>query len=961
MATPIFLIFCIVIFYRNSKLSKRIQHCESLIKEIQASSKGKPIYPPPPTEFLDEKPSSISSLAEKPLKSATKIQQNPVRKKILKKSLKMPRIIKENWIGVFGSMALVVGAVFFGLTAEIMKLPEVRVATMIFASFLFLGISLKFKKRAEWASLCSWLNSVAGAVILFATLGAGGIEGLRFIYSPFFALTFLSCGISMNILLAFTTRSQVVASLHVILSVLAICAAPQSVVLLPIGALIASIGLLAAYRTRWDLHILLIAISFSIQNIYWTTSLKAQLSPPMHLIAICCSLAVFLVGAFVHYRRKYQSTEFKALTLVSHITNWSLLIGNIYLHAKFSNVTPVIFGALAIVGYILARIAKKKGITWLYLTDTIFAQLVTVATIATMKSFSIHPMDLGLMVLVETMIFNFVCNVQKEDPLLRFGYFLQHLSFLASFLLITDAFLFQTDINEISFYLRMSTLTILGWSFHFAGMRKNFTVDNFRFVLFGDKTQKRQTSLSVLLGTLSFISVYLSAYDSSFIQLTILLVIGLSRKLKEDHSWNVGFICSLLLIHLFNWSQIFLSFSFLDPLNFEAGFLGIVVLDAILVFGNLLQFRIWKKNIHKLVIYALGIQTLLLTCVFMEKVSSLLPGFAFLGFSILALEVSRLSFKFFKFDEDVHLKVKEGMTHIGLAFLFCFIARFVTVHLQVTPIWGGISLRWATEILGLLTILYWIVFYPRSENSGKLTQFWAARLPEVGLGFVTLCVFVEMPEAWRPSIWGLLAMGLFVGSLRYKWDQRFYIYSWLYLLASIIHIAFVTYSLTMPSLFWLDLHNIPAFIAISLQLGYFYIFYKFPPRLSATQKKSFPIFLSKAISAVYRQPSLSVLLPVFAGIALLFAFNFEKAILTLLWVGLICIYLLLGLVVKSKRSIQIAMAALIFCSFRLIVFDLTQSDLATRAGVFIGVGVLMLGAGFLYKKYKRRIDVDEKI
>ena len=76
--------------------------------------------------------------------------------------------------------------------------------------------------------------------------------------------------------------------------------------------------------------------------------------------------------------------------------------------------------------------------------------------------------------------------------------------------------------------------------------------------------------------------------------------------------------------------------------------------------------------------------------------------------------------------------------------------------------------------------------------------------------------------------------------------------------------------------------------------------------------------------------------------------------------GVICIYLVIGLLIKSKRTIQIAMVTLVLCSIRLIVFDLVQSDLATRAGVFLGVGVLMLGVGILYKKYKLRIEVDEK-
>jgi uncharacterized membrane protein len=129
----------------------------------------------------------------------------------------------------------------------------------------------------------------------------------------------------------------------------------------------------------------------------------------------------------------------------------------------------------------------------------------------------------------------------------------------------------------------------------------------------------------------------------------------------------------------------------------------------------------------------------------------------------------------------------------------------------------------------------------------------------------------------------------------------------------------------------------------------------------SSEKEELGKKLKALITSIYHLSPLTIILPVFLGVALLFAFNFEKAILTLLWVGLSCIYLCAGLLVKSQRSIQIAMLALLFCSIRLIAFDLMQSDLAIRALVFIGVGALMLGISFLYKKYKYRIEDHEEV
>ena len=113
----------------------------------------------------------------------------------------------------------------------------------------------------------------------FATIGAGGIEGLQFIHSPLYALGFLCLGIGVNVLLASLTPSQGVASLHVILSIVAFCVAPQALILLPMGALVAIIGLINAYQSRWDLRLLLIVIAFACQNFYWSFRLESELSP----------------------------------------------------------------------------------------------------------------------------------------------------------------------------------------------------------------------------------------------------------------------------------------------------------------------------------------------------------------------------------------------------------------------------------------------------------------------------------------------------------------------------------------------------------------------------------------------------------------------------------------------------------------------------------------------------------
>lgn len=975
----------IILFFLYFRLSARLRKCESLLKQTkiftdeESSSLNQKtqkeqtseILSPPPSISEDlenfEDPEDSKKSTETPIQvaaelSAKTIEQQDIENNYPSKPFTIPNVIKENWMGVFGSIAFVIGAVFFGLTTKIMQLAEVRIGLMILASFSLLFISQKLKNRANWGALCAWLKSIAGTVILFATIGAGGIEGLQFIQSPSYALIFLCFGISINIVLAMTTRSGGIASLHVILSIIAFCIVPQAFILLPIGALVACIGLVAAYRSKWDLHLLFIIFAFTFQNTLWTISLARQLHPWMHHLSIGFSVIVSITAASIHYSQKYKSKKIEVLPLIAHISNWGLLIWNIFIHAQFVNWSFFELGGFSIAGFILARVAKKKEIYWLYYTDTLFAQLLAISAIASMSSFSIKPLDICSIILFETLAFNFVYQFLKEDFLLRIGYFLQSIAYLVMINYVLHS-LSNTHIdNQYPIYLRMAIITIISWGFYIIESFKKFEVDAFRFVLSGKKIYENPLSIKSFFGAIFFMGIYFFGFNSLVIQGIVLSAVGLIalwRKYKEDQSWNIVFISSLIFIHIIIWCHLIILFQkpSICTIISRIDFLGLVFLDAGLIFMNLLQFKLENKNIHHLAIYAIGIQLGLLTYVFTKEISILIPGIIFLGYSVFALELSRL---ISGYSEDVKKKIKEGMIHTGLAFLIAFLCRFVTVHLQIDPIWKGISLRWTTEVLGLLIIIYWIVCYPKKAELSKFTHYCGKWLVEGCLGFITLSVFTEFSEFLRPFIWTVMAIGLFTGSINYRWAKRLYIYSWVYLMASIVHIAFVTGYLSMPNIFAIEKHNILIFLTIALQIFYVCLVHKKKDFLMKKLDTFSNNDTAKIISTIFHKPILTILLPVFLGMGLFFAFNFKKTILTLIWVVLTCIYIVVGLLVKTKRAIQIGMAFLVFCSIRLVLFDLLQNDLATRSLVFLGVGTLMLIISILYKKYKHRLEIYEK-
>jgi hypothetical protein len=142
-----FIVFCIFILYLQLRLSRRVWQCERLLKELQGA-------PEVEKQMVEEKiverefrpkpaAPTFTEVAEKPAKKP-EVPQLPAKKW---PSLRIPAGIKENWMGLFGSLALVVGAVFFGLTSEIMKLAEARVGLMLLFSMLLLFISRRIKSQ----------------------------------------------------------------------------------------------------------------------------------------------------------------------------------------------------------------------------------------------------------------------------------------------------------------------------------------------------------------------------------------------------------------------------------------------------------------------------------------------------------------------------------------------------------------------------------------------------------------------------------------------------------------------------------------------------------------------------------------------------------------------------------------------------------------------------------------------
>ncbi len=892
--------------------------------------------------------------------STTKFTQpssNPESSSKRARYFRLPTFIKENWLGVFGSIALVAGAVFFGLTAEIMQQPQARVAVMLLASLLFFVVGYRLKSSGPWSGFGGTLKAIAGAVILFTAVGSSGIEGLKCIDSSLYAGGFLSIGIVINLLLAISSASQILAGFHVLLSIVALCLTPQAVFLLPMGMIVGAIGLFNSYRSKWNLNFLMITISFAFQNFYWSLELGKELLPLDHGIAVGCSIVIGVLGSLIHYSKKYTSSNFEPFSLATHAANLGFLILNIWLHAPFLKWIPLLFGSMAIVGFFLARKTQKNGISWLYHTDILFSQLLALSSILSIGMLSVGTLDICILVFMETLIFTLVFQVMQNRFIARIGGGCLLIVSLILMLLFLNEWLISFAESDLALFLRLGVVITGIGIYYLLHSRKRCEILDVQSIFSAKRDSKHSLPIAAILGGIFFSAMYLIGFRLFFIQaVSFLAVTALIywRKYREDSTTDLVFAIVLISMHVLNWldltSSIFLQKNSMTLLSSYQS-LGLLSLEIFLIGGNFLEFKLWKKNLSSMFIYAFGLQLGLVAYAFTKGTNTFTPGFVFLGLSVAILEVAKSLPKRLKINDKYKLRVEESFIQVGYAYLICFIIHFLTVQLQINPVWHSFSLRWVAELFGISTIFYWLAFCPRRANYLQLTQAAQKNLVEICLGLITLCILLETSEFLRPLFWAGMSVGLLVGNIYFSWSKRLCRYSWFYFIASIGHMAFVTSTLKMPKLFWIETSYLFILLTIVLQATYACLVYLKQSEIRAG--------LQGFSSSIYRYKNLNILLPNFLGVALLLAFNFEKALLTLLWVGLICAYMSVGLLVRSKSSIQIGTATLIFCATRLLIFDLVQSDLGVRAIVFIGVGVFSLTTSVLYKKYKHRIITNE--
>lgn len=329
-------------------------------------------------------------------------------------------VLLENWTGILGAVVLVTGVGFLGIYAALRVSPPLRFLLICAFAGVLLGARFGLRHKDFARQLNAWLLSSAAAIFLFACVGAVSIPGLRWATPPFDYLLLLA-GVSANLYLAWRASRQEVATLHGVLSLVALAVLPPTPLTLGAAAGVTAFSIAITYRQQWKYQLLLSIISFFAFHLYWHQQLAtiAGIVSSTRLAAMALVLLVGGAAAVVQYRRVYAERRFEPLLFASHLLNWTCLGVNLYLYSTGSiwKTVPLALGAA--LTFWAGRQARRLGIGWLFQTDTIISLILGLATALSLQGWHATPPVILLFMLLETLLVALIMARQREALVYR--------------------------------------------------------------------------------------------------------------------------------------------------------------------------------------------------------------------------------------------------------------------------------------------------------------------------------------------------------------------------------------------------------------------------------------------------------------------------------------------------------------------------------------------------------------
>ncbi|MBN2508886.1 MAG: hypothetical protein JXB03_01370 [Spirochaetales bacterium] len=897
----------------------------------------------------------------------------------------------ENWIAVAGVMVLVAGLSFFGIWASTRVSPGLRFGLIVAAAAGLFGASWALARRPGYTTLAQWLKSASGAVYLFASLGAGGIPGLQWIYNPLFALGFLLTGIAVNLLLSFWARNEYLSGLHVLLGLIALAVAPQNAVTLFVAAVITFSGISLTLRKKADVHHLITLCAFFLFLFYW--GWKADTSVPFYnMSALGVLFATAALTLLLHYRRVYTGRDFDPLPFSLHLLNWLFLALGTVRFAPGFRFTSVPLFVCSLLLFLLARHAKNLKIPWLFLTDTMMAQLMTVVAVMFLFRFDVSVQIIFFIVLVQTIIFHVVVSKEGSLWLPVFGAFLVAVAAAVLGLYLLGAslpsggydrpaavFILYAASGLVGLFL-LSTLSTLR-TFHSVQAAEGRTLE------WGIRGYSAAASIAgfsaFLLVTALFATAERYRLLPGWLSPETLCVVPFVffawvryRLINRRHTPDTGVSSAGMTAGLYGyllvvWLFVLVSalFDTPDSSYFYLGyFLPPWINAAALVplSGFHRKKRLFSADRPPLNPGVLSLSVLFAVWGFtaFHEEAPLAVSLVWMLLSAGAAAAGSLSLSFplpaKAFFPGHEQGVKKTLVLSGLFLVPLFVLRVMFMDSASQVLVAGIMpARYAVEVLAAGVLAFWFFrISGRVELLSAVFRKVTGGFLELLSAFIVLIIMMESHEKALPAALGVYGILLALAGGRsgpVSGGPRLLLHS-----VAVQWVACIALIAASRSVFGYSEYGtgepwIPGLMAMAVLFFQVYLLHRRsrPEILGADEGRSVTSRLSRFLLS---RKNLLLLYPVFISLIFFFAWSFRPVFLTVFLCAEVFVIFVLGILLKENHFRYVSMAGLLACLVRLVAVDLVHLHTLEKALVCMAVAVVMLGMNLLYNRFSSRFD-----
>jgi len=849
----------------------------------------------------------------------------------------------ENWTGILGAVVVVAGVTFVGIYTALQLAPFYRFLLTLAVAGAMVGGSFVLARKDTWRDFAGWLRSAGAAIALFACAASGGLPGLglQWITAPLPALGLLMAGIAANLLIAYAGGTQVMATLHVLLSLVPLLIVPASTTSLAIATAVTLFGVVLGARRRWDRHLAIVLGAYPLFHAFWHVDMGVALDADVaRYLAAGCAALVFGVAALVHHRRvRAEPGDPPPLQVGVHLASWLLLALSLFVYLPSSLVRGAALLVFGVLAWRLAQRARALHVVWLLRTDTLAAQVFVLLALLSGYDLGASTSLLLLFALAETLGFRWLVP-RDEDVLL--DKVADTLPTVAAVVLAVAGLLdlslpAEQRLDLAAVLLVGAALAVLGQWVLRAPREEAMPVQSARDV------DAWFSAPGVAIGTIAGVLVVVAlaaVAERPWFEAAALVTVGalLVAWLRLRRAGlQLGAATALAGSHLMSWSGL------VSAADWAPGPLTTRIVPLAALAGA----AIWASSsgwLRSLAIVMLGVTAGLAAFLYFDPLAPQIPGVAWLVMSLLALEVAN------------RLRGRDSLIvlMLGYGYLAAFVAAYVLVILQTPAYVGPVSARLLIELFALGVLAYWWLFRPRETlAAGRSWLLVHPLFVELILVGIAVTVVVEVAAQWWAVAWALVALLLLSPPAERLLDPRARLYSLLFYWVSVVDMAVVMSTLEVPSPHWYDQPQFTSLVAIALQVAYVAWAHR-RLVLDGVQTPAPLRALGRLGGIIAARRNLYVYYPLFAGVALFLYWRFDRSVLTLLWAAEAFVVFGLSAWMRENQFRYVALAGLAACLVRLVLIDMAEANLALRGVVFIGVGSLMLGMNAIYNRYRTR-------